>query len=134
MEEGNVILIGGTQSTSLVWSKETLARYLSFSLPKDSITLMVRNILFNRDQKYWSKKGFSCLNCNIVLFHTENMRPIEQVKTFEELYEQLVQVYTQFYGGKGDLESKIKSSMDQGLSREEAIHKLAEKEKLIEEG
>jgi hypothetical protein len=62
------------------------------------------------------------------------MRPIEQVKTFEELYEQLVQVYTQFYGGKGDLESKIKSSMDQGLSREEAIHKLAEKEKLIEEG
>lgn len=53
----------------------------------------------------------------------------------ENLYEQLLYVYRHFYGGGRNrlvLEHKIKSLETQGLRREEAIRKLAEKEKLIE--
>ena len=51
-----------------------------------------------------------------------------------DLYDGLSYSFTQFYGrrGKEVLEDKIKSLMKQGLSREEAIYRIAEKERLIE--
>jgi len=51
----------------------------------------------------------------------------------EELYGQLLYACTQFYGSRTRqvLEDKINSLMKEGLSREEAIYKLAEKERLI---
>lgn len=50
-----------------------------------------------------------------------------------ELYEQLLYVYTSIRGGgRQVLENEIKSLMKQGLSREEAIYNLADKERLIE--
>ena len=56
----------------------------------------------------------------------------KEPKTPEEFYEKLLYIYTNIYGGgKRVLELKIKSFMKQGLSREESIRKLAEKEKLI---
>jgi len=50
-----------------------------------------------------------------------------------ELYEQLLLAYTQFYGARSGeaLENKVRSLTKQGLSREEVIHKIAEKEGLI---
>ena len=60
----------------------------------------------------------------------------EEIKISEkagELYEQLLYAYTAVYGGgRQALEREIKSLMEQGFSREEAIYNLAEKERLIE--
>ncbi len=65
--------------------------------------------------------------------HQETEEPSEAkvTRNAEELYEQLLHAYTRFYGeGRLVLEDEIKSFMKQGLSREEAITKIAEKEKL----
>ncbi len=52
-----------------------------------------------------------------------------------ELYGKLQQAYAHVYGGNNwFLEDKIRFFTDRGLSREEAIHKLAEKERLFETG
>ncbi len=55
-------------------------------------------------------------------------------KKAKELYGQLLYACTQFYGGRTRqvLEDKIDSLMKEGLSREEAILRLAQKERLIE--
>lgn len=54
-------------------------------------------------------------------------------KKNEGLYEALVQIYTIKYGdgSRRDLEDNIQSLTKYGLSREEAIYKLAEKERCI---
>jgi hypothetical protein len=51
----------------------------------------------------------------------------------EELYNELLQSYIGIYGGRSNqvLEHKIKSLMEKGLSRAEAIDNLADKEKII---
>jgi len=58
----------------------------------------------------------------------------ESLKEPKELYGMLLSAYTQFYGSRNRqvLDDKITALMKQGLSREEAIRKLAEKEGLIE--
>jgi len=58
----------------------------------------------------------------------------ESLKEPEELYGMLLSAYTQFYGSRNRqvLDDKITALMKQGLSREGAIRKLAEKEGLIE--
>jgi len=55
-------------------------------------------------------------------------------KIHERLYDMLLSTYTQFYGRRSRqvIEDKISSLLKQGLSREVAIRKLAEKEGLIE--
>ena len=58
-------------------------------------------------------------------------RIVELPKTIEEPYERLLYVYENFRGGKYILEDRIVSIMKRGLSREEAIHKLAEKEDIL---
>lgn len=50
-----------------------------------------------------------------------------------ELYDLLLYTYTTIYGhGKRRLELEIESLIEQGLRREEAIYRLAQKERLIE--
>jgi hypothetical protein len=50
----------------------------------------------------------------------------------DELYEEMLRAYATIYSNSEQtLENKIKSFMEQGLSREEAIRKLAEKEKIM---
>jgi len=58
----------------------------------------------------------------------------ESPKELKELYGMLLSAYTQFYGSRNRqvLDDKITALTKQGLSREEAIRKLAEKEGLIE--
>ncbi len=69
--------------------------------------------------------------------HLEMGKPLEAelARSPEELYEEILRVYTEFYGGgqtinRQVLENEIKSFTKQGLSREEAITKIAEKEKI----
>jgi len=62
---------------------------------------------------------------------------IELTKKTDELYERLLRLYGSFYGGgrqafENKIESQIESLIEEGLSREEAVRKLAEKVKLIE--
>jgi hypothetical protein len=56
------------------------------------------------------------------------------VKTTEGLYEKLLNHFDFLYvHGKGILDQKIELQIRKGLSREQAILKLAKKEKLIKE-
>jgi len=86
----------------------------------------------------WSgtcQEAYRCLNCKIVLIYAPQMQ-IEPPKQIEKLslHEQLFNLYIPIHGGrtKQVLEKKIESIAKQGLNREEAIRKLAEKEGLIE--
>ena len=49
----------------------------------------------------------------------------------DELYERLVKIYVNFYGGRRVLDKKIESYIRSGLTRKEVLVKLAMEEKLI---
>ena len=49
----------------------------------------------------------------------------------DELYERLLKIYVDFYGGRRVLDKKIESYIRSGLTRKEALVKLAMEEKLI---
>ncbi len=80
-------------------------------------------------------EAYRCPNCKIALFSYEKEPPEVEEPKKPDLYKQLRHVYMLIHGSGSRrlLEHKIKSLMKEGLSREEAIIKLAEKEKLIEE-
>ncbi len=88
-----------------------------------------------RDKKYWLHVGFRCPNCRTIVIKAP---PIEipkttVSKTSEELYSELVDAYRFGYGGnKQTVEERLEALTNEGLSRDEAICKLALQEGLIE--
>jgi len=67
-----------------------------------------------------------------ILTQKQPQSMVEPPRKPSDPYEELLRVYTQSLGGKLTLEKKIESFMNQGLGRDEAIRRLAEKEKLIQ--
>jgi len=60
-------------------------------------------------------------------------RKVEVAKSPEDLYEELLSVYTSIRGGgRQALENRLETLTKRGLNREEAIKKLAEEARLIE--
>ena len=60
----------------------------------------------------------------------EKLKAVKVPKRVEELYEKLLNAYSSVYGsrGKQKLEKKIEEYVNQGLTRNAAIRKVAEKE------
>jgi len=128
MEE-ELVFLSSPGSSFLCWSKETPTFW---HIPKEREILLRLMVRYSEENV---RKAYKCPKCHMVCFEYPAVKEpkVELPDKPKTLYEQLLYKYANFYGGgRLVLESKIKSLVKQGLSREEAIRKLAEKEKLIE--
>lgn len=76
-------------------------------------------------------EGVRCQFCNIIIFHYRKRR--KAPLTVEAMYERLVEMYNRSYGrGKHLVDRKIERYIREGLTREEAIKKLAKEDGLLD--
>lgn len=76
-------------------------------------------------------EGVRCQFCNIIIFRYRKRR--KAPLTVEAMYERLVEMYNRSYGrGKQLVDRKIERYIREGLTREEAIKKLAEEDGLLD--
>ncbi len=115
MEEGYVFLIIGLENAwaMLDWSIAEPPDFWSFlKVPKGTIVLLKKGTE-SRDKKHWLRKGFRCPTCEMFSFSCKKEKEFieEKPKTPEELYAELLAVYTSphrllYEDGKSVLESK----------------------------
>ncbi len=86
-----------------------------------------RRGLFPEQLFLGSVEARRCRNCKIVFFkYGREAEPIP--KSSEELYGKLEKAYVKAHGSPSWLEDRINAYMKEGLSREEAIRRVAEDE------
>lgn len=84
--------------------------------------------------KMWQWKcphlsAYQCRKCKIILVrYPEGYLEEKPPPTTEELYRMLREAYVMTYGSPSRLEDRIDTYMKEGLSREEAIRRVAEAE------
>ncbi len=126
--DGGSVIVGGQKSGTSGGSEVFWIDHVTGSL---EFAVMVQRFPITIASAY------RCQNCKVILlgYEKDEQTEDERAKKDKEFHEYLLSIYKHFYGGgEHALEEKLEAFMKQGLSTEEIMRKIIQKEKPNEKG